>query len=76
MATVKADSTGRRNTVFPRRRQDLVQRLRGRHARPGVEGAGTVARSVAPRAARSVPFGKYRRERPFVFSFEPRCHGL
>ena len=25
---------------------------------------------------RSVPFGKYCRSRPFVFSFVPRCHGL
>ena len=25
---------------------------------------------------RSVPFGKYCRSRPLVFSLEPRCHGL
>ena len=25
---------------------------------------------------RSVPFGKYWRSKPLVFSFEPRCHGL
>jgi hypothetical protein len=25
---------------------------------------------------KSVPFGKYCRSRPLVFSFDPRCHGL
>src|SRR5262245_65670137 len=25
---------------------------------------------------KSVPFGKYCRSRPLVFSLEPRCHGL
>ena len=38
--------------------------------------AATAARSPALCAARSVPFGKYWRSSPFVFSFVPRCHGL
>ena len=46
--------------------------LRGRV----LSSAATAARSVAVWTDRSVPFGKYWRSRPFVFSFEPRCHGL
>ena len=38
--------------------------------------AATAARSSAPCALRSVPFGKYCRSSPLVFSFVPRCHGL
>ena len=36
----------------------------------------TAAMSSALCALRSVPFGKYWRSRPLVFSFVPRCHGL
>src|SRR5450759_5311215 len=36
----------------------------------------TAAMSAALCALRSVPFGKYWRSRPLVFSFVPRCHGL
>ena len=38
--------------------------------------AATAARSSAPCLARSVPFGKYWRSSPLVFSLVPRCHGL
>src|SRR4051794_28631970 len=37
--------------------------------------AATAARSSAPCTLRSVPFGKYCRNSPSVFSFVPRCHG-
>src|SRR3954464_14822620 len=36
----------------------------------------TAARSSALCALRSVPFGKYWRSSPLVFSFVPRCQGL
>ena len=36
----------------------------------------TRARSVRLCRDRSVPFGKYCRRSPFVFSLVPRCHGL
>src|SRR5216683_6686778 len=36
----------------------------------------TAAMSSALCALRSVPFGKYWRSRPLVFSLVPRCHGL
>src|SRR3954454_12258846 len=36
----------------------------------------TAARSSALCTLRSVPFGKYCRSSPLVFSFVPRCHGL
>src|SRR3954454_2589977 len=36
----------------------------------------TAARSSALCTLRSVPFGKYWRSSPLVFSFVPRCHGL
>src|SRR5277367_1771430 len=36
----------------------------------------TAARSSALCALRSVPFGKYWRSRPLVFSLVPRCQGL
>jgi len=36
----------------------------------------TSSRSAWVTPARLLPFGKYWRRRPFVFSFEPRCHGL
>jgi hypothetical protein len=42
----------------------------------GVEGVGIAAMSSALQRARSVPFGKYWRKRPLVFSLVPRCHGL
>src|SRR5262249_25330359 len=38
--------------------------------------SATAARSSRPCRCRSVPFGKYWRRRPLVFSFVPRCHGL
>jgi hypothetical protein len=38
--------------------------------------AATASSSSWVTAARSVPFGKYWRSRPLVFSFVPRCHGL
>src|SRR5215208_344905 len=82
-------STGRRNACL-RRVQHLIKGFGGRSpaerlARPAVErrghgralsAAATAARSSAPCALRSVPFGKYCRSSPFVFSFVPRCHGL
>jgi putative transposase len=37
--------------------------------------SATAARSEARCAARFVPFGKYCRSSPFVFSLVPRCHG-
>jgi len=37
--------------------------------------AATAARSDAPCRARSVPFGKYWRSRPLVFSLVARCQG-
>jgi hypothetical protein len=46
--------------------------LRGRPLRAAV----TAARSSALCPLRSVPFGKYCRSSPLVFSFVPRCHGL
>ena len=36
----------------------------------------TASRSSREWRARSVPFGKYWRSRPLVFSLVPRCHGL
>src|SRR3954471_3629475 len=36
----------------------------------------TAARSSALCTLRSVPFGKYWRSSPLVFSFVPRCQGL
>ena len=36
----------------------------------------TARRSSTPCVLRSVPFGKYCRSSPLVFSFVPRCHGL
>src|SRR4051812_31589670 len=33
-------------------------------------------RTACECAEKSVPRGKYWRSKPFVFSFEPRCHGL
>lgn len=36
----------------------------------------TASMSSALQRERSVPFGKYWRSRPFVFSFVPRCQGL
>ena len=33
-------------------------------------------RSACVKVERSVPFGKYCRNKPLVFSFVPRCHGL
>ena len=33
-------------------------------------------RQVLERSDRVVPFGKYCRSRPLVFSLVPRCHGL
>ena len=36
----------------------------------------TATRSCARCMLRSVPFGKYYRSNPLVFSFVPRCHGL
>src|SRR6266481_3231619 len=36
----------------------------------------TASRSSALCALRSVPFGKYWRSNPLVFSLVPRCHGL
>lgn len=38
--------------------------------------AATAASASGLWALRSVPFGKYWRSRPLVFSFEPRCQGL
>ena len=38
--------------------------------------AATAARSSALCRVRSVPFGKYWRSSPLVFSLVPRCHGL
>src|SRR5204863_5701054 len=38
--------------------------------------AATAAMSSALCMLRSVPFGKYWRSSPLVFSLVPRCHGL
>jgi len=38
--------------------------------------AATASSSSRECLDRSVPFGKYWRSRPLVFSFVPRCHGL
>jgi putative transposase len=38
--------------------------------------AATAANSSGPWSLKSVPFGKYCRSKPFVFSLEPRCQGL
>jgi hypothetical protein len=38
--------------------------------------AATAARTSGEWTLRLVPFGKYWRNRPSVFSFEGRCHGL
>src|SRR5215472_9061832 len=46
--------------------------FRGRELRA----AATAAISTALCMLRSVPFGKYWRSNPFVFSLVPRCHGL
>ena len=46
--------------------------FRGRELRA----AATAAISSALCMLRSVPFGKYWRSNPFVFSLVPRCHGL
>jgi putative transposase len=46
--------------------------LRGRL----LSSAATASRSPRVCAARSVPFGKYWRRSPLVFSFVPRCQGL
>ncbi|MDX3078631.1 transposase [Streptomyces sp. MI02-7b] len=46
-------------------------------AQQGRERFGELEKEVAElRRARSVPFGKYWRNSPFVFSFVPRCQGL
>ena len=80
IVAAKADSSGRRNTClnFAER---LVKRLgRGsppqRLAWPGIERRDTASSSWTVWALRSVPFGKYCRSRPLVFSLVPRCHGL
>ena len=46
--------------------------LRGRQLRA----PATAERSSAVCLLRSVPLGKYCLNRPLVFSFVPRCHGL
>ena len=46
--------------------------LRGR----SLSSRATLFRCACECTDKSVPFGKYCRSRPFVFSFEPRCHGL
>src|ERR1700712_3265469 len=38
--------------------------------------SATASRASVLWALRSVPFGKYWRSSPLVFSFVPRCHGL
>lgn len=38
--------------------------------------SATASSSSALCTLRSVPFGKYWRSNPFVFSLVPRCHGL
>ena len=46
-------------------------------AGPGVEGCRDGREVPEPLCCdRSVPFGKYWRSRPLVFSLVPRCHGL
>ena len=44
--------------------------------RSRIEHVSTAARSLVLHLDRSVPFGRYWRRRPFVFSLVPRCHGL
>src|SRR5215471_16913996 len=48
------------------------ERLAGRLFRV----CATASISSADQRERLVPFGKYWRSRPFVFSFVPRCQGL
>ena len=68
-----AGSTGRRKKPGKLLRWFHDPRvLRGRSLRL----AAIRARSPASWTARSVPFGRYWRRRPLVFSFEPRCQGL
>src|SRR5258708_12441584 len=46
--------------------------LRGR----SLSWRATLFRWACEYTDKSAPFGKYCLNRPFVFSFEPRCHGL
>ena len=60
------------------RLQHLVKRLSGHLPAEGLAGfvlraIATAARSSVLWALRSVPFGKYCRSSPLVFSFVPRC---
>src|SRR6266852_8814189 len=76
-----ADSNGRRNIRF-----SLIERYWSKasagvfHPRAfrGLElrVIATAARSSVLCALRSVPFGKYWRSKPLVFSLVPRCQGL
>ena len=79
----KADSNGRRNTA----RHLLAYASHRSSASAGVlqssvfrglalSAAATAAISWALWMLRSVPFGKYCRSSPLVFSLVPRCHGL
>jgi hypothetical protein len=67
----------REPTVAPRQGPASAGVLQPRVLRGlALSAAATAARSSAPCMLRSVPFGKYCRSRPLVFSFVPRCHGL
>ena len=68
-----ADSGGHRNSRSPISSIGFLNasRLRGR----SLSSWATHSRSEALWIERSVPFGKYWRSRPLVFSFVPRCQG-
>jgi hypothetical protein len=78
---IAADSTGRRNTDSLCGAEHFVKRF-GRSASARVfrglvlSMSATAARALALCLLRSVPLGKYRLSKPFVFSFVRRYHGL
>jgi hypothetical protein len=80
-AAVSADSNGRRNTSYFTHDNNSSSASAGVF-QPNVflgralRAAATAAISAALWVLRSVPFGKYWRSSPLVFSLVPRCHGL
>jgi transposase InsO family protein len=81
IAGVRADSSGRCNIFFVGLLEQVVKDLYRRFQFSVLRGlalraAATAAISSALCTLRSVPFGKYWRSNPLVFSLVPRCHGL
>ena len=77
----KAGSTGRRNTLDMNVCEQSVAGFSGRLPAQVLRGLVLTACATASSASdvcqlRSVPFGKYCRSMPLVFSFVRRCHGL